>query len=195
MQLADLKLTVAANIIGLRTGAGLTQAELGAALSYSDKTISKWERGEAIPDAFVLTQMAEMFGVTTDYLLSSHDGWEAPKEEAAQEVSYSTTMIMAVTVTAVWTMALAVFVALWLFGIIWWKVFAIALPLSLLSLIILMAVFKRCRQLQYVIAAFVLSLFLLLYCLLPVKHPWQLFLIAVPSVLLVFMSCNIRKKR
>ena len=51
----------------------MTQAELGQRLNYSDKSISKWERGEAIPDAFVLTQMAELFGVTVDYLLCRED--------------------------------------------------------------------------------------------------------------------------
>lgn len=192
MQLSELKLTVAANIIRLRTGAGLTQAELGAELSYSDKTISKWERGEAIPDAFVLTQMAELFGVDVNYLLSSHDSWEAPQEESTQEVSYSTDMIIAVALVAVWTMALAVFVTLWLFEIIWWKVFVVTLPISLLVHMVLLSVFKRRRHLQYIIAAFVLSVFVLLYFILPMERPWQLFLIAAPAELLVFLSCNIR---
>ena len=80
MELSELKLISASNIIRLRTEAGMTQAELGAKLNYSDKTISKWERGEAIPDAYVLTQLAAMFGVTVDYLLSSHDAWDAPQE-------------------------------------------------------------------------------------------------------------------
>ena len=68
MQLEELRLITASNIIKLRTGAGMTQAELGQRLNYSDKSISKWERGEAIPDAFVLTQMAELFGVTVEDL-------------------------------------------------------------------------------------------------------------------------------
>ena len=76
MQLDELKLVTAGNLINLRTGAGMTQAELGAKLNYSDKSISKWERGEAIPDAYVLTQMADLFGVSVDYILSSHDAWE-----------------------------------------------------------------------------------------------------------------------
>ena len=66
MQLSELKLISASNIIKLRTQKGMTQAELGAILNYSDKTISKWERGEAIPDAYVLLQMAEIFGVSVD---------------------------------------------------------------------------------------------------------------------------------
>ena len=64
MDAAELKLVFASNLINLRTAAGMTQAELGTQLNYSDKTVSKWERGEAVPDAYVLTQLAALFGVT-----------------------------------------------------------------------------------------------------------------------------------
>ena len=50
----ELKKIVAANLTALRTAKGMTQLELGEMISYSDKAISKWERGESIPDAFVL---------------------------------------------------------------------------------------------------------------------------------------------
>ena len=196
MQLSELKLISASNIIKLRTEAGLTQAELGEKLNYSDKTISKWERGEAIPDAYVLTQMAEIFGVTVDYLLSSHDAWESPEQQAArqEEAGYSVNMIIAISVLGVWTMALTIFVLLWLFGIILWETFIVALPVSILTYMVLICVFRRRRQLQFVIAAFVLSLFILLYFTLPMQKPWQLFLIAIPAEIIVFLSCNIRRR-
>lgn len=194
MQLSELKLISASNIIKLRTTAGMTQAELGTRLNYSDKTISKWERGEAIPDAFVLTQLGELFGVSVDYLLSSHDGWEAPPAEEHEEKQFCPSIIIAIAFLGVWTVALAVFVALWLFGVILWQIFAITLSVSLLTLIVLLAVFKRNEQLQYAIAAFVLSLFLLLFVFLPSKNPWQLFLIAIPAIAIAFLSCNIRKR-
>lgn len=199
MQLSELKLISASNIIKLRTGAGLTQAELGEKLNYSDKTISKWERGEAIPDAYVLTQMAEIFGVTVDYLLSSHDAWESPeqqeeKERKQEEHRYSVNMIIAISVLGVWTMALTIFVMLWLFDIILWESFVVALPVSILTYMVLICAFRRRQQLQYVIAAFVLSLFVLLYFTLPMQKPWQLFLIAVPAEIIVFLSCNIRRR-
>ena len=196
MQLSELKLISASNIIKLRTGAGLTQAELGEKLNYSDKTISKWERGEAIPDAYVLTQMAEIFGVTVDYLLSSHDAWESPEQQAArqEEAGYSVNMIIAISVLGVWTMALTIFVLLWLFDIILWETFVVALPVSILTYMVLICVFRRRRHLQFVIAAFVLSLFILLYFTLPMQKPWQLFLIAVPAEIIVFLSCNIRRR-
>ena len=199
MQLSELKLISASNIIKLRTGAGLTQAELGEKLNYSDKTISKWERGEAIPDAYVLTQMAEIFGVTVDYLLSSHDAWESPeqqeeKERKQEEHRYSVNMIIAISVLGVWTMALTIFVMLWLFDIILWETFVVALPVSILTYMVLICAFRRRRHLQFVIAAFVLSLFILLYFTLPMQKPWQLFLIAIPAEILVFLSCNIRRR-
>ena len=196
MQLSELKLISASNIIKLRTEAGLTQAELGEKLNYSDKTISKWERGEAIPDAYVLTQMAEIFGVTVDYLLSSHDAWESPEQQAArqEEAGYSVNMIIAISVLGVWTMALTIFVLLWLFDIILWETFIVALPVSILTYMVLICVFRRRRQLQFVIAAFVLSLFILLYFTLPMQKPWQLFLIAIPAEIIVFLSCNIRRR-
>ena len=58
MELQELRLVTASNIIRLRTASEMTQAELGQRLNYSDKSISKWERGEAIPDVYVLTQLA-----------------------------------------------------------------------------------------------------------------------------------------
>ena len=196
MQLSELKLISASNIIKLRTEAGLTQAELGEKLNYSDKTISKWERGEAIPDAYVLTQMAEIFGVTVDYLLSSHDAWESPEQQESrqEEAGYSVNMIIAISVLGVWTMALTIFVLLWLFDIILWETFVVALPVSILTYMVLICVFRRRQHLQFVIAAFVLSMFILLYFTLPMQKPWQLFLIAIPAEIIVFLSCNIRRR-
>ena len=195
MQLEELKLITASNIINLRTQAGMTQAELGSKLNYSDKTISKWERAEAIPDAFVLKQMGELFGVSVDNLLSSHDEWKPiPTEEPeTEQVSYSTGRIIAITVIGVWTLALTAFVALWLVGLIVWQVFVAALPISILVYMVLICVFHRKRNLQHVIAVFVLSLFVagFLLCY-PRYHPWQLFLIVIPAEIIVYLSCNLK---
>ena len=195
MELSELKLVVASNIIKLRTGAGLTQAELGARLNYSDKTISKWERGEAIPDAYSLTRIGELFGVSVDNILSSHDSWQpAPDEDKGEEeVVYRTGIIIAVCVLGVWTLALTAFVALWIVHIIRWQIFAAALPASALVHLVLVVLFGKRRVVPYAIAAFVLSVFVALFLLLP-EHPWQLFLVAVLAEVLVVLGCNIKRK-
>ena len=195
MQLSELKLVFASNLIRLRSKAGMTQAELGAMLNYSDKSVSKWERGEAIPDAWVLTRLAEIFGVTVDYLLSSHSKWVPPEQEEEEAAQLSRGMIYAVAILSVWTMALIAFVVLWLVGTIWWPVFAVALTASALVYLILSVIFKRTRNLQYMLAALVLSVFILIYVLtLPIGNHWQLFLILLPAEALVFLGCNIKRR-
>ena len=94
----ELKLIFASNLIRLRTAAGMTQAELGEQLNYSDKSISKWERGEAIPDAAVLKRMSEIFGVTVDYLLDEHDAWQpAPDPADVRDRSHASIIQVALT--------------------------------------------------------------------------------------------------
>ena len=194
MQLSELKLVTAGNLIKLRTGRGLTQAELGAMLNYSDKTISKWERGEAIPDAYVLTQLAEIFGVTVDSLLSPPEKWRPPVPEEKQEHSYSSGVITAIAVIGVWTLALTAFVALWLAHIICWQIFVVSLPVSLLTYLVLICNFGMTRHLKGVVAAFVLSLFVMIYLLFWNANPWQIFLIAILAEVIVFLSFRVRRK-
>ena len=64
-----IKSMLGKNIGAYRKQQGLTQAGLAEKLNYSDKAISKWERGESIPDVLTLMQLAELFGVTVDDLL------------------------------------------------------------------------------------------------------------------------------
>ena len=106
----ELKLIFASNLIRLRTAAGMTQAELGEQLNYSDKSISKWERGEAIPDAMVLKRMSELFGVTVDYLLNEHDAWQPGPEPSACDRSHHA--IILVALMGIVTLAVLVFVVL-----------------------------------------------------------------------------------
>ena len=195
MELNELKLVTASNIIKLRTQKGMTQAELGALLNYSDKTISKWERGEAIPDAYVLTQLSALFGVSVDFILSSHDKWEKPKENEVEEVRYSVEHIIAIVVIGVSTAFLIAFVTLWLMDVVEWRLFLFALSAAILAYMIMICIFKRTRQLQYVIALFVASLFVIVYFFLPTANPWQLFLILIPAEAIVFLACNVKKRR
>ena len=55
----DIKENLAQNLTRLRKAEGLTQAELATKLNYSDKAVSKWERGESVPDLYVLKQLAD----------------------------------------------------------------------------------------------------------------------------------------
>ncbi|MBO4856256.1 MAG: helix-turn-helix transcriptional regulator [Bacilli bacterium] len=54
----------------LRESRNMTQAELAKLLFVSDKTISKWEKGNSDPETEILVKISEIFDVTLDYLLT-----------------------------------------------------------------------------------------------------------------------------
>ncbi len=60
---------LAANLTQYRKQSGLTQTELGEKLNYSDKSVSKWERGEGVPDISVLVRLSDMYSVSLDEML------------------------------------------------------------------------------------------------------------------------------
>ncbi len=64
-----LRKTIGKNIALYRKSHRDTQAALGQKLSYTDKAVSKWERGESVPDIYVLTQIAELYGITVGNLI------------------------------------------------------------------------------------------------------------------------------
>ncbi len=66
-----LKKAIAENIAYYRKQAGLTQSDLSEKINYSDKSVSKWERAEGIPDVIVLSELADLFGVTLNDLVSA----------------------------------------------------------------------------------------------------------------------------
>lgn len=62
--------TVGKNIALLRASKGLTQTALGERVGVSFQAVSKWERGETLPDITLLPVLADVLDTTTDFLLS-----------------------------------------------------------------------------------------------------------------------------
>ena len=197
MELSELKLVVASNLIKLRTGAGMTQAELGAKINYSDKSISKWERADAIPDAYVLLQLASIFGVTVDYILSSHDKWEPPAAniDPDKQPRYSVNMIIAIVIIAIMTIDLSIFVVLWMaIDRLVPLVFLPGITVSVLVYFILDCTLKKGRYLPYALSLFIICFFVCVYVFVPQVN-WQFFLLLIPAIAIVFMACNVKRKK
>lgn len=70
MEEENIRTAIAQNIAFYRRQAGHTQAELAGLINYSDKSISKWERGEGVPDIYVLARIAALYGVTVNDLIA-----------------------------------------------------------------------------------------------------------------------------
>ena len=69
----DLNLVFAENLKRLRTQKGLTQGQLGDAINYSNKAISKWESGAGIPGIEVLVRIADVLQTDLNGLIRRHN--------------------------------------------------------------------------------------------------------------------------
>ena len=187
----NLKSVVAKNIIYLRTQNQMTQYELGEKLNYSDKAVSKWERGEAIPDAYILKKLSEIFSVSVDFLLSVHD-----KEEKIHlpSVVGKRLTITNISVVGIWTLAILIFVVFSMFGHTPWLIFAYTLPISLIVLLVLNSVWGKAKINFYLISALVWSLIAVFYFTFIEYNWWQLFFLGFPAELLIFLSFRLLKK-
>lgn len=106
----DIKNTVAKNICELRLMNNMTQLELAERLNYSDKTISKWERAESTPDISVLIEIAELFGVTLDYLVAEEHPIEEIAEEKGKKERFNRRAVAYVSECGAWIIAVLAFI-------------------------------------------------------------------------------------
>ena len=189
----DLKVITASNIINLRTAKGMTQAELGELLNYSDKSVSKWERAEAVPDAYVLKKMSEIFGVSVDYLLNSHDSWEKPESFKKAERNFHSKVITVLVIFGIWTLAFFIYIIGWLLEANWWLLFVYAVPVSLITFLVLNSVWEQGKNNRHIIYGLVASVFLSAYLTFISFNPWQILLLLVPAEFIVFLSFRIKK--
>ena len=142
----DLKPVIAKNILALRKSSGITQAELAQKLHYTDKAVSKWERGESVPDVSVLKTLASLFGVTVDYLLED----EHPEKPAAptRQKRRNRLIIMLLSVAFVFLVATLLFVGYNIFKTSFmhsWLLYVYALPVAALVVLVLNSIWGRRR--------------------------------------------------
>ena len=75
------------NLRTLRRNKGITQEELAARLNVVRQTISKWEKGQSVPDAEMLTRLAEIFEVPVSQLLGGPIEPDAQPDALAEQLA------------------------------------------------------------------------------------------------------------
>ena len=146
MDAEKLKLQIGTNIASYRKRSGLTQAGLAEKLNYSDKAVSKWERGESIPDVLTLMQLAEQFEITVADLLEDPNA--LPEEttrfqqamgqvsEKALKRKANKNIILGLSSILVWFVALLVYVMVSSFHVPYsWLAFFYAIPANCIVLL------------------------------------------------------------
>ncbi len=156
----DIKNIVAKNIAELRLLNNMTQMELGEKINYSDKTISKWERGESTPDITVLVEIADLFGVSLDYLVREENIDEKVKENKQKETKYNHKAISYISECAVCVVAIFAFIITSLIigeTTFQWLYFVYATPLILVIKLIFNSIWFNPRHNYIIISALIWS--------------------------------------
>ena len=156
----DIKNIVAKNIAELRILNNMTQLELAEKLNYSDKTVSKWERAESSPDIAVLVEIAELFGVTLDYMVRSENIDEQVKENKLEEAKYNHRAITYISESCAWIIALFAFIISSLIiqkMTFQWLYFVYALPVALIIRLVFNSIWFNPRTNYWIISALMWS--------------------------------------
>lgn len=173
MEEIKIKKTFSQNLIKLRKSKGLTQAQLAEKLNYSDKSVSKWECGDVLPDVVTFTAIAEFFEVTVNDLIYE----SIPIKNAKTNSKKVITML---SFGLAWFVASIVFFVLWAIGLDRaYLTFIIAVPTSLIAPLVFSFLWFKKKFQMFIVSAFVwtasLCVYLIVYKLASV---WFIFVIA-----------------
>lgn len=196
-----LKVQIGTNISNLRKRQGLTQAGLAEKLNYSDKAVSKWERGESAPDILTLVSIADVLCVTVDDLLSDPNALPEQTGSVQQAMEHvvekalkrkaDKRIIVQLSSLLVWFVALFLYVVLASVGVDnSWLAFFWAIPADAVVVLSLRSAWKDFRSNRVLISIIMWGCLLSFYMMLLVLfqiNVWRIFLLGVPGQLAIWL--------
>lgn len=196
MENSEIKQNIARNISELRKKNKLTQLELAERLNYSDKAISRWERGDTLPDIDVLCEICKLFNVSFEYLISE-DGSkikEDAKKSSRVEVGNRLTITLLV-ISVVWFIATFIYVYNdILFQRNAWRVFVYSVPASALVAQVFNSKWGYRKYSVYILSAFIWTALASIYIGLLQYNIWLIFLLGVPLQVVVILWSRLKPK-
>lgn len=182
----DLRENIAKNICALRTDMNMTQAQLAEMLNYSDKAVSKWERGEALPDVVVLKQIADHFGVSVDYLLEEdHADNLHPTHQLIRLKQRNRAIITIMSVACAWLVATIIFAIIVSISpnSPAWLSYLFAVPAGSIVWLVFNCIWGKRRLNFLIVAILIWSLIISIYFTVLVcasVNIWVLFIVGIP---------------
>ena len=189
----NLNFIIAKNLASLRRKNKLTQVQLAEKLNYSDKAISKWEKGESLPSVEVLHTICKLYGVSMDYIVG--DEKKEPKIIETADLKKRYLNITLLSILAVWFIALVLFVSFDIFTRKdYFIIFAWAVPLSAIVSIIFDAIWNKCKWLFVLLTVLVWSFLLCAALQFLSFNIWKILLIGIPLQIAIYLWSRMVKK-
>ncbi len=189
----NLNFIIGKNLQILRKKNKMTQAELAEKLNYSDKAVSKWEKGESLPNIEVFYKIAKLYDTSLDDIV----GEEKIKPHAIETLDMKKRYlhITLLSILAVWLVALVLFVFLHIFaGKYYFMCFAWSVPVSLIVSVVFDAVWNKCKILFWILSGLVWSLLLCVAGQLWHLNIWEILLIGIPLQIGIIIWSKMVKK-
>lgn len=189
----NLNFIIGKNLQILRKKNKFTQFELGEKLNYSDKSISKWEKGESLPPIDVFYKLSKLYNVSLDNIVGEEKIKATVIETKDMRKRYL--HITLLSILAVWLVALVLFVFLHIFsGNYYPMCFAWSVPVSLVVGIVFDAIWNKCKILFVLLSGLVWSTLLCIAVQLVHFNIWEILLIGIPLQIGVIIWSRMVKK-
>ncbi|HPG92032.1 MAG TPA: helix-turn-helix transcriptional regulator [Clostridia bacterium] len=192
-----IKITVANNLIELRKSRGWTQADVAKALNYSDKSVSKWEHADSLPDISILCALADMYGVTVDYLTHEDAGEKLRYLKAkSQNDASNRAVIVSMSVAVVYLIATIIFVySIWN-GALFWQSFIWGVPASSIVLLLIHRSWGGKKIYKTLLLSILCwSLLLSIYLQFLNYSLWLVFIVGIPIETIIVLGSKIQRRR
>lgn len=191
---SDLKQIVANNLLELRKLNKFTQAEIAEKLNYSDKAISKWERGEALPDVTILVEIAKIYGVTLDYLVSNETIEEKEKYIIEQESKPNKIIITALAATIPWLISCLVYFYIFTYyEKNAWTTFIWPIPITFIILLVFNSVWGKKIFKYGLVSLLVWSILATLHLQFLEYKLWLIYILGVPAQIAIVLWSQLKK--
>lgn len=191
----DIKIVIANNLMNLRKANKLTQLELAEKINYSDKAISKWERGESLPDILLLKQLADMYGVTIDYLMQEHKVEEVRKNKKKDKIN-NELIITLLSCLVVWGCATILYVNFYITqGLNFWTIWLWALPVTCILLIVFSAIWAKRIHVLTSISCLVWSFLIAFHIQFLEYNLWTIYLVGIPIQLAIILWGKLKPRK
>ncbi len=181
----NINSVIAKNLITLRRKSNLTQLQLAEKLNYSDRAISKWERGDAVPSINVLMTIAEFYDVKIQDIVYENKVVEPRKSKMRLR-----TILTLMSSMLVWLIATIAFVVLTYIQDVEhaWYSFIIALPVFFAVVTIFAFVWRTNLFSSIFASCFVWSTILMVSLLLNTYEIWIVYLIGLPMQIIIILA-------